>query len=84
MPAKAKRTTDERTQDRMKATSLLGELRATITDLQAAIAALPAPASRTAAQKRDALVLRTLVKLIRWNIIAAGAGTAADRTAEPD
>ena len=44
-----------------------------------ALKALPAPASRTAAQKRDALILRTVALLVQWAIIGAGAATASDR-----
>ena len=66
-----------------KATRILDGLRPDADDLRAAIAALPAPASRNAAQRRDALMLRTLLRLVRWSIISAGAATAADLDTDP-
>lgn len=69
--------------DRTKVISLAASLRDDITGLQAAIAALPAPGVRNAAQQRDALVMRTLIRLVRFCLISSGAGTAADRTNEP-
>ena len=82
MPAKA-RTTSDREQDRTKVANLATDLRGDIAGLQAAIAALPAPGVRNAAQTRDALVMRTLIRLVRFCLISSGAGTAADRTNEP-
>jgi hypothetical protein len=79
----AKRTPTEREQDRTKLAQLTTDLRADANALQSAIAALPAPASRTAAQQRDALIMRTLIRVIRFSIIASRAGTAADRGSEP-
>ena len=38
---------------------------------------------RPAAQKRDALIMRCLIRLIRWCLITSGAGTTADRGSEP-
>lgn len=78
-----KRTITEREADRVKLTQLTTDLRTDVTALQSAIAALPAPASRTAAQQRDALIMRTLIRVIRYTIIAARAGTAAERQSEP-
>lgn len=83
MPARAVRPTSDRNADRTKVVSLATDLRADIAELQTAIAALPAPAVRTAAQKRDVLVMRTLIRLVRFCLISSGAGTAADRTSEP-
>lgn len=82
MPAR-KRSQAARTADRTKITNLATALRADIADLQAAIQALPAPGARNAAQRRDALIMRSLIRLIRWNLITSGAGTADDRTDEP-
>ena len=79
MPAKAVRPTPARVADREKAVSLLGEIRQARADLRAALAALPAPGSRTAAQRRDALILRTVALLVQWAIIGAGAASASDR-----
>lgn len=83
MPARAVRPQADRTADRQKINDLATALRTDIDDLQTAIAALPVPASRTAAQKRDALIMRCLIRLVRWCLITSGAGTAADRVNEP-
>lgn len=79
----AMRTITEREADRAKLTQLTTDLRADVAALQSAIAALPAPVSRTAAQQRDALIMRALIRVVRYTIIAARAGTADDRKAEP-
>lgn len=81
--ATRKRSQAARTADRTKIVNLATALRADIADLQAAIQALPAPAARNAAQRRDALIMRSLIRLIRWSLITSGAGTADDRTDEP-
>lgn len=83
MPARAVRPEADRTADRAKIANLAAAMRQDVTDLNDAITALPAPASRTAAQKRDALIMRCLIRLIRWCLITSGAGTADDRKAEP-
>ena len=83
MPARAVRPAADRTLDRQKIADLATNMRADITALQAAIAALPAPASRTPAQQRDALIMRSQIRTIRWCLITSGAGTTADRVAEP-
>jgi hypothetical protein len=82
MPLRA-RTTEEATAARTKLATLVTDLRADITALQSAIAALPAPASRTAAQQRDALIMRCLIRVIRFHVISARATTAADLGNEP-
>lgn len=79
----ARRTEADAATDRAKVIDLAARLREDVTGLQAAIAALPAPASRTAGQQRDALVMRCLIRLIRFALISSGAGTAADRQNEP-
>ena len=83
MPGRAVRPPSDRDADRTKVVSLASDLRSDIAGLQAAIAALPAPGVRNAAQTRDALVMRTLIRLVRFCLISSGAGTAADRTNEP-
>lgn len=83
MPARAVRPPSDRDADRAKVVSLATDLRGDIANLQTAIAALPAPGSRTPAQTRDALIMRTLIRLVRFCLISSGAGTAADRTNEP-
>lgn len=83
MPARAVRTQSDRDLDRQKIANLAIDMRADITALQAAIAALPAPGVRNAAQQRDVLMMRSQIRTIRWCLITSGAGTAADRTNEP-
>lgn len=83
MPARAVRTESDRTLDRQKIANLATDMRADIAALQAAIAALPAPASRTVAQQRDVLMMRSQIRVIRWCLITSGAGAAADRLNEP-
>jgi hypothetical protein len=67
------------TADRDKATELVADLRANRAELRAALRALPAPAARNAAQKRDALMLRTLADLVAWSLISAGVADDNDR-----
>ena len=83
MPARAVRPQSDRDLDRQKIANLAIDMRADISSLQAAIAALPAPGVRNAAQQRDALIMRSQIRTIRWCLITSGAGTAADRTNEP-
>ena len=77
MPAPRKLTRD-RTADKAKAVELFAGLRQARTDLRDAIKALPAPGSRTPAQRRDVLVMRTVCLLVQWAIIGAGAAGASD------
>jgi len=77
------RNDSDRRDDRAKVIDLAARLREDITALQAAIAALPAPGARNVAQTRDALVMRCLIRLVRFCLISSGAGTAADRGNEP-
>ena len=79
MPARSVHPAADRQADRDKAIGLLGEIRQARADIRDALKALPAPASRTAAQKRDALILRTVALLVQWAIIGAGTATASDR-----
>lgn len=65
--------------DRTKATALVADLRGARADLRAALRALPAPAARNPAQKRDALMLRTLADLVAWSLISAGVADDGDR-----
>lgn len=67
------------TADRTKATALVADLRGARADLRAALRALPAPAARNPAQKRDALMLRTLADLVAWSLISAGVAEPGDR-----
>ena len=75
----AKRTDTDRAADKTAATSIVTDLRTARDDLRTALRALPAPASRTAAQRRDALILRSQIIVIRSQLLSWGVGTAADR-----
>ena len=81
MPARPRiaRPTADRGADRAKVVGLLADIRAARTDLRQALRDLPAPAQRTPAQRRDALVMRSVALLIQWVIIGSGAATTADR-----
>lgn len=83
MPPRAVRPVSDREADRQKISELAVSMRDDIAKLQAAIAALPTPATRNAAQQRDALIMRSQIRTIRWCLITSGAGTAADRNDEP-
>jgi hypothetical protein len=65
--------------DRDKATALVADLRDDRAQLRAALRALPAPAARNPAQRRDALVLRTCADLVAWALISAGVAGDDDR-----
>lgn len=83
MPAKiGPRPKPDRDAQRAKAVDLLAGLRTDAADLTGALAALPT-SGRTAAQRRDALILRALLRLVRWTIISSGAATAADLGPDP-
>ncbi len=84
MPARAVRPPSDRDADRTKAIDLAAKMRLRVDALTAAITALPAKASRTPAQQRDALIMNTLILVVRFCLITSGAGTAADRTPEAD
>lgn len=83
MPVRTIRTTEAREAQRKKAGDLLAAMRTDVADLKTAIVAMPAPASRTAAQRRDVLIMRCLIRVIRWNLIAAMASEADDLAEEP-
>ena len=57
-------------------TGIVGDLRTARAGLRTAIKALPAPVDRTAAQRRDALIMRRTCLLIQAQLGVAG---AADR-----
>lgn len=58
---------------------MVTDLRAAVVDLRAAIKALPAAGTRNAAQRRDAVIMRTLVLLVRAMFATWGVSTQADR-----
>lgn len=74
-----KRTREDADADRVLVKTLVGNLRDARRDLRTAIKALPAPADRTAAQKRDALIMRSTCLLIQAQLVALGVAGAADR-----
>lgn len=65
--------------DSAQAAQMLASLRSTRADLRAALRALPNPAARNAAQRRDALLLRASALLIQSTLASWGTMTAADR-----
>lgn len=56
----------------------LAEMKQARADLVAELRKLPARASRTAGQKRDALIMRALVVTLRTQLNQAGQADAAD------
>lgn len=76
---KTNRTPADQQADRSTAAGLVDQLRAARADLRAAIRALPAAGSRTAAQRRDVLIMRTLALLIQATLTSWGVAQTADR-----
>lgn len=79
-----RRTVEDRQADRTAAAGIVGDLRAIRDDCRTALKALPAPVQRTAAQRRDALMLRSTIVLARSQLLALGVGTPADRDGGKD
>ena len=77
------RTPQDRIADKDKAINLAAGMRTDIDALLTAIAALPAPGVRNAAQSRDALMMRAVIRSHRFQLITSGLGTSADRADEP-
>lgn len=77
--ALAKRTPEAAAADRTLVAGIVGDLRSARRDLRTALKALPAPADRTAAQRRDALIMRTTCLLIQSQLAALGVAGATDR-----
>ena len=76
-----KRTREDAEADRAAVVGLVSDLRGARRDLRTALKALPAPADRTAAQKRDALMMRTSALLIQAQLVQLGVAGPADRDA---
>ena len=76
-----KRTPEDASADRATVVGLVRDLRDARRDLRTAIKALPAPADRSAAQKRDALMMRTSALLIQSQLVALGVAGLSDRDA---
>jgi len=74
-----RRTPDTVAADRALVAGLIPDLRGARRDLRDAIKALPAPAARTAAQRRDALIMRTAALLIQSQLTQLGVASPADR-----
>lgn len=77
--ANTRRTTEDKAADRTAAVAIVADLRTVRDDCRTALKALPAPAARTAAQKRDALLLRSAIVTARSQLLALGVGAPADR-----
>jgi hypothetical protein len=84
MPTKAQRPANDRAASRAALIDEIANLRAIRTDVRAALQALPAAASRTAAQKRDAATFKAVLALTRTVLALAGEDTADDRTVGSD
>ena len=74
-----KRTTQDADADRALVRNLVADLRDARRDLRTALRALPAPAARTAAQRRDATIMRAVCVLIQAQLASLGVASAADR-----
>lgn len=81
---KVSRPVADRTASRTVLATKAAKVRVRRADLRTALKALPAPASRTAAQKRDALTLNTLIDLAGAFLASIGLDTAADRDTTED
>jgi hypothetical protein len=77
--ANTRRTDDDKAADRTAAVAIVADMRSVRDDCRTALKALPAPATRNAAQKRDALLLRSAIVTARSHLLALGVGTPADR-----
>ncbi len=73
------RSKQDRDADRLLASGLVEQLRSSSVDLRSALKALPAPASRNPAQRRDALVLRTLALIVQALLASWGVARPGDR-----
>lgn len=73
------RDPQQRAADRQTATGLVDVLKDRRRQLRAEIKKLPAPASRTPAQRRDALIMRSLADIIQSQLVGWGVADAADR-----
>ena len=75
----SKRPPQDAAADRVVVADLVAELRRARADLRAAIRALPAKASRTAAQQRDVTSMRAVCLLIQAQLVQLGVAQAGDR-----
>lgn len=64
--------TPEHQARRARAAELVPDLRTARADLRTALKALPSPATRTPAQRRDALQLRTLALVVQAVLVLMG------------
>lgn len=74
-----KRNPQDAAADRATVASLVTDLRDARRDLRAAIKALPARNSRTAAQQRDATAMRATCLLIQAQLVQLGVAQSSDR-----
>lgn len=78
------RTPADKAADRSTASALVADLVDVRTKLRSELGKLPAPAARNAVQRRDALLMRAVILLLRSQLIGWGAGAAADRDGTAD
>lgn len=81
---RAPRPQADKEADRATFVSLLAQGPGLRDELRTTLRALPAPAARTAAQRRDALTLRVLLWLVKVKLLEVGLGSAADRDGAGD
>ena len=75
----SKRTPQDVADDRTLVGNVVTDLRQARADLRAEIRKLPAPASRTAAQKRDVQIMRATCVLIQAQLVQLGVAQPGDR-----
>lgn len=75
----SKRTAQDAAADRVLVGNVVADLRQARADLRTAIRAMPAKASRTAAQQRDVTSMRAICVLIQAQLVQLGVAQAGDR-----
>lgn len=75
----SKRTPQDQAADRTLVGNVVADLRQARADLRTAIKAMPAKASRTAAQQRDVTSMRAICVLIQAQLVQLGVATSTDR-----
>ena len=82
--AAPKRTNEDKAADKAAATSIVADLARIRDDNRAALRALPAAGSRTAAQRRDALAFQLSIVTARALRMILGVTSTADRDGTAD
>lgn len=75
----SKRTAQDAAADRVLVGNVVADLRQARADLRTALRAMPAKASRTAAQQRDVTSMRAICVLIQAQLVQLGVAQAGDR-----